>query len=335
MAAAPSGTPQPAPIHIAWVERRSQRTADLILREADSRLMARCFDPEGLDPSDVDLASEALTGTEVSLFLGPRQIARGKITGVETTADPLLPCAVAVSAAFDRPLPILSRGDVLWATNRPAGSSPREPVRPEVVERARAALPERLNQACLAQKSVARRGTKRGTYVGFSCPLDGAVSSALVFVPKSGQSETAPRLVLTEPGDYGTLSLVEVLDPRSETGHRLVMLREWEEIGLRRLEIWDDGGVTARPAASEALAEDMMFLAGEDARQRRGYPFGDAPDAAGADAELEPVPEHKVAPEDADDLPPGTIEGLPLRLSAPEEPQNVPDRAAPRAPEPP
>lgn len=308
LAAAPSGSRAPASIDIAWVQRRSQRSATLVLREADSRLMARCFDPEGLDPDEVERTSEAMTGTEVSLFLGPRRIARGEITGVETAADPLLPCAVTVLADFDRPLPILARGDVLWATNRALGSTPREPVRPEVVERARAALPEKLNQACLSQKSVARRGTKRGTYVGFTCPMDSAVSSAVVFVPKSGQPDAAPRLVLTEAGDYGTLSLVEVLDPRSEKGHRLVMLREWDEIELRRLEIWDDDGTSARTAASEALAEDMMFLAGEDARRRRAAPFGDAFDTDGGDDDA------AASVSSEEDLPPGTIEGMPIRL---------------------
>ena len=290
-AASAAGSQTTASIDMAIVHRQTSKTAILEIREADDLLMARCLNDHGLDQNEVALASIALEGTEVSLFQGPRRISIGKIISVETASDGLLPCTVQASAEFDRPLPITARGDVLWATNKKLPSTPREPVRSDVEEIARGVLPGSMSKACLDQRTVVRRGTSKGTYVGFTCregnsgeqPVSESsqgsfsgmknVYSALVFIPKPGSSargaqpESAqPKIVLTEEGSYGTLSLVDVLDPKKSDGkHELVMRREWDEHHLNRLELWVDNGNFAQPAGSESQAADMMFLLSEDA----------------------------------------------------------------------
>ena len=274
-------------IELAVAHRRAGRQAALELRLADKSLMARCFDDEGLPDDEVELASLSMMGTEIFLFQGPRQIARGQIETVETSADSLLPCAVMAVANFDRPLPITAKGDILWATNQKLPSSPRETFRTDVEETARLALPPKMAEACLSQRTVARRGTVGGTYVGFVCVPEAESPqnpqpplSALVFIPKpssGGSGNSSPRLVLEEHGEYGSLTLVDVLNPRRKDGHhRLAMLREWTRPGevkaLRRIEIWEDDGARALPSPSENPASDMMFLLSEEAR-RGGLSF--------------------------------------------------------------
>lgn len=271
-------------IGVAFAERHGARAADLVLREADPRLMALCFDPLGLPPEDVERAQAAAIGQVVWLYQGPRRIARGRLESLGVRADPALPCAVVARAVFERPLPLVGRGDVLWATTRSLDSSPREAVGQDVIERARQALPADLAAACFDRQEVTRRGTRSGTYVGFICPQDGLSHSALAFVPKKGEA----RLALWERGEYGTLSLIEVLNPRQGERHRLVLARAWPPLGTaRRLELWeDDGRSAAFPAASEALIGDMMFLLAEEARAAAaGAPSwdGGAGDAAMAD----------------------------------------------------
>lgn len=304
----------PAPIHVAWVNRLTSKTAALVLREADSRLMARCFDSEGLDSEDVEAASLALVGTSIDLFQGPRRISQGRVLSVQIDADSLLPCAVEVIAKFDRPLPLIAKGDVLWATNQPHPSSPRESVRQEVAEIARGALPSEMADLCLEQRQVTRRGVKSGTYVGFTCAesVGKNIRSALVFVPRPTATGTGqPRLVMTEDGNFGELSLVEVLNPKSAKSYRLVLRREWHRPGfeLNRLELWEDDGQRAQAASSEALASDMLFLRDENFRALDPEAFGES-FFSSSENEAPSLSEDKSGV-----LFPGTLEGLPLELT--------------------
>lgn len=261
---ATSALPPLPVIDMAFAERRGARAAVLVLRAADPRLMAQCFDPVGFAPEEVDRARRAVLGQKVWLYQGPRRIARGHIESLGVRADPALACAVVAKASFERPLPLIGRGDVLWATTQVLDTSPREPVGQDVIERARQALPADLAEACLERQAITRRGTRAGTYVGFVCLQEGTPHSAIAFVPKQG----TPRVSLVERGDYGTLWLIDVLNPRQGERHRLVMARDWPVLGQRRFELWEDDGIAAFPAASEALFGDMMFLLAEEARTR-------------------------------------------------------------------
>jgi hypothetical protein len=274
-------------IDLAFAERRGPRTADLLLREADARLMALCFDPVGLAPEAIEHAQKRAIGQPIWLYQGPRRIARGSIESLEASPDPALACAVVARASFDRPLPLIARGDVLWATTKSLDSSPRESVSLDVVERARRSLPAELAEACLDHRQAnARRGTRLGTYVGFVCAPGEAPISTVVFVPKKG----APRVLFVERGDYGTLRLVDVLDPGRTDRHRLVMSREWSLMGARRFELWEDDGTSASPAASEALFSDMMFLIAEEAHRQLEMPELDADEAVETTSEEAPDP---------------------------------------------
>lgn len=255
-------TPAVPTIDLAFVERRGSHRAELLIREADTRLMARCFDPMGQDAHEIERAQKAAIGQTIWLYQGPRRIARGRIDSLEVRADSALPCVVVATASFDRPLPLVARGDLLWATTRRFESHPREPVGQDVIERARKALPAGLATACLDRQAVVRRGTRSGIYVGFVCLRGGAPISSVVFVPKKGD----PRVSLMEHGEYGALTLIEVLNPWRTDRHRLILSREWPPLGARRLEVWEDDGFTARPATSESLFGDMMFLMAETSR---------------------------------------------------------------------
>lgn len=270
-----AATAQPPGIDLAFVERRGARVADLELREADPRLMAQCFDPEGHSPEELDEARKALIGQVIWLHQGPRRIARGRVESLAIRADPLIPCAVVARARFERPLPLIGRGDVLWATTKSLDTSPREPVGQDVVERARQALPTDLAEACLERQAVTRRGVRGGTFVGFVCDREGATLSAIAFVPRSGEA----RVSLVERGDYGKLSLIEILNPGQADRHRLVLSREWPPIGSqRRLELWEEDGNAATSAAAESLASDMLFLLAEEARGSAFESFDDGLD---------------------------------------------------------
>lgn len=289
IALATTALPQPPTIDLALAERRGARAADLVLRAADPRLMALCFDPEGFAPEETLRAQRAAIGQVVWLYQGPRRIARGRLDSLGVRADPVLACAVVAKASFDRPLPLIGRGDVLWATTRILDTSPREPVGQDVIERARKVLPADLAAACLDRQAVTRRGTRAGTYVGFICLHEGRPHSAIAFVPKKG----APRVSLMERGEYGTLSLIEVLNPRQAEKHRLVLSRDWPVLESRRLELWEDDGTSAFPAAAEALFGDMMFLLAEQARTGGldALLAGEGGEGWTPEADLAPAPE--------------------------------------------
>ena len=226
----------PHSIDLAIAQRTGPSSARLTLLKAEPRLQAICFDEVGYRPSELAAAREEAAAQTLWLYLGPRRIARGHAVSFESAPSPTGPCAVTAEAEFDSAVPLVASTDALWVTGQDLGSQPHLALPRGSLERARQALPEPLAQACQRATSTTARAAESGTYVNLVCALEGGEISTLVLLPKRG----AGQIVLTDRGESGRLSLVDVLDPARSKSNTLLFAREVE--GGRRLELWESDG---------------------------------------------------------------------------------------------
>jgi hypothetical protein len=158
------------------------------------------------------------------------------VTSFEAAPSATGPCAVTAEAQFEDAVPLIAKTDVLWVSGRDFGSRPHLPLPKGVLERARASLPEALAESCKQPSSSTSRGSESGTFVNLVCSAPTGETSTLVLLPSKGPAQ----ILLSDGGDEGRLTLVDVLDPARKSGHALLLSREVD--GGRRMELWETEG---------------------------------------------------------------------------------------------
>ncbi|MFN7133167.1 MAG: hypothetical protein ACK4N5_13900 [Myxococcales bacterium] len=237
---------------IAFAQPTGPSTLRLTLEAGPGEEAACNADTLGVEPSAIASRPVVRLHRELSVHVGPRFVGTARVTDVQAWEDAQGRCHLVATAAMEGRLPVLARGDVLWASAARLPSSAWHAPDRNALRAATAALQARVGPGCLREATATLRGSASGTFVGVVC----GEATAIVRVRKKGE----PDVVLLSSGSE-RLTLVDVLDPAVKKENLLVLARQGED--GRRLELWQANGARAvRLLRSGPIAAEPAAVTG-------------------------------------------------------------------------